>query len=58
MYTCGWFMLMYGRNQHNIVKQLSTNKKVITHVKIINKAIYFVRKYILIQIYMYLNTCI
>ena len=29
MYTCGWFMLMYGRNQHNIVKQvlqLKTNK--------------------------------
>ena len=22
MYTCGWFMLMYGRNQYNIVKQL------------------------------------
>ena len=25
MYTCDWFMLMYGRNQHNIVKQLSFN---------------------------------
>ena len=25
MDTCGWFMLMYGRDQHNIVKQLSTN---------------------------------
>ena len=25
MYTYGWFMLMYGRNQHNIVKQLSFN---------------------------------
>ena len=24
-YTYGWFMLMYGRNQHNIVKQLSSN---------------------------------
>ena len=23
--TYGWFMLMYGRNQHNIVKQLSFN---------------------------------
>ena len=23
--TCGWFMLMYGRNQHNTVKQLSSN---------------------------------
>ena len=22
----GWFMLMYGRNQPNIVKQLSSNK--------------------------------
>ena len=25
MYTCGWFMLMCGRNQYNIVKQLSSN---------------------------------
>ena len=25
MYTYGWFMLKYGRNQHNIVKQLSSN---------------------------------
>ena len=25
MYAYGWFMLMYGRNQHNIVKQLSPN---------------------------------
>ena len=25
MYTYGWFMLMYGRNQHNIIKQLSSN---------------------------------
>ena len=25
-YTCDWFMLMYGRNQHNIVKQLASNK--------------------------------
>ena len=24
-YTYGWFMLIYGRNQHNIVKQLSSN---------------------------------
>ena len=23
MYTYGWFMLMFGRNQHNTVKQLS-----------------------------------
>ena len=23
VYTYGWFLLMYGRNQHNIVKQLS-----------------------------------
>ena len=27
MYTYGQFMLMYGRNQHNIVKQLSSNWK-------------------------------
>ena len=25
MYTYVWFMLLYGRNQHNIVKQLSFN---------------------------------
>ena len=25
MYTCGWFMLMFGRNQQNSVKQLSFN---------------------------------
>ena len=25
MYTYGWFMLIYGRNQHNIIKQLSSN---------------------------------
>ena len=25
MYTYGWFVLMYGRNQHNIVKQLFSN---------------------------------
>ena len=27
MYTYGWFALSYGRNQHNIVKQLSSKKK-------------------------------
>ena len=27
MYTCGWFMLMYGRNQHNIVKQIPCRKR-------------------------------
>ena len=27
MYTCGWFMLMYSRNQHNVVKQLSSKTK-------------------------------
>ena len=27
MYTCGWFILMCGRNQHNSVKQLSSDKK-------------------------------
>ena len=25
MYTCGWFTLLHGRNQNNIVKQLSSN---------------------------------
>ena len=25
MYTYGWFMLTYDRNQHNILKQLSSN---------------------------------
>ena len=25
MYTNDWFMLLYGRSQHNIVKQLSSN---------------------------------
>ena len=25
MYTYGWFMLVYERNQYNIVKQLSSN---------------------------------
>ena len=25
MYAYGWFMLMYGRNQHNTVRQLSSN---------------------------------
>ena len=26
MYTCGQFMVMYGKNHHNIVKQLSSTK--------------------------------
>ena len=26
IYTCDWFVLMYGGNQHNNVKQLSSNK--------------------------------
>ena len=25
MCTYGWFMLLYSRNKHNIVKQLSSN---------------------------------
>ena len=25
MCTHGWFMLMYGKNYHNIVKQLASN---------------------------------
>ena len=27
MYTCGCFMLMYGRSQHNIVKQIPCREK-------------------------------
>ena len=27
MYTYGWFMLMFGRNQHKSIKQLSFNLK-------------------------------
>ena len=26
MYTHGWFMSMYGKNHHNIVKKLASNK--------------------------------
>ena len=29
MYTYSWFMLLYGRNQHNIVKQFSFNLKIL-----------------------------
>ena len=25
MYTCGWYTLLYGKNQQNIIKQLSAN---------------------------------
>ena len=25
MYTCGWYTLLYGKNQQNIIKQLSSN---------------------------------
>ena len=27
-YFCGWFVLMYGRSQHSILKQISCNKKL------------------------------
>ena len=27
VYTYSWFMLMYGRNQHNIVKELASSLK-------------------------------
>ena len=27
MYTYGWFTTLYSKNQHNIVKQLYSNKK-------------------------------
>ena len=40
IYTYGWFMLMYGLNQHNIVKQLSSNlnklKKNLENVNVRN----------------------
>ena len=35
MYTCSWFMLIYGKNYHNIAKQLSFNQ---------NKLINFFKK--------------
>ena len=25
IYTCGWFMSMYGKNNHNIIKLLASN---------------------------------
>ena len=25
IYNCDWFVLLYSRNQHNIVKQFSSN---------------------------------
>ena len=28
IYSFDWFELLYGRNQHNIVKQLSSNLKI------------------------------
>ena len=38
MYTHGWFMLMFGRNQHKSIKQLSFNlkNKLIRKEKIIS----------------------
>ena len=27
VYASGWCMLMYGRNPHNVVKQVSSNEK-------------------------------
>ena len=27
IYSYDWFMMLYGRNQHNIVKQLASNLK-------------------------------
>ena len=33
IYTYGWLMLMYGSNQYNTVKQLSSNYKWIKFVK-------------------------
>ena len=31
MYTYGWFKLLFGRNQHNIVKQSDSNKNQSTY---------------------------
>ena len=31
-YTCGWLILIHDRNQHNIVKQLYSNKKIFNYV--------------------------
>ena len=36
MNTCDQFMLMYGRNQQNIIKQLSSNLKKIKKNPYIN----------------------
>ena len=33
IYTYNWFVLLYGRNQHNIVKPLSSNQKKIFKLK-------------------------
>ena len=35
VYTCGWFMLMYGRDHHNIVKQLSSSVHGILQARIL-----------------------
>ena len=35
MYTCGWFMSVYGKNHYNIVKQLASNwNKLIKNNKV------------------------
>ena len=33
MYTFGWFMLMYGRDQYNTVKQLASNENIFKTTK-------------------------
>ena len=37
MYTCGLLTLVYGRNQHSTIKQLSSNKKIKKKKKETNK---------------------
>ena len=33
MYAYGWFLLMYGRTQYNIVKKLSSSQKILKVLK-------------------------
>ena len=35
IYSYDWFALLYGRNQHNIARQLSSNKKNIIYMNIL-----------------------
>ena len=42
MYAYVWFMLMYGKNQHAIVKQLSSNLKKFSSVQSLSHVQFFV----------------